>query len=145
MDIAIIVKNIEMSQMAYLIDIQRKIHNISVYTIQPIENTYSYGMSIFSISELNYFKGDYVIATDVECCKFALNSIINTPILFYCFDLDWIRIKDFNYNDFAQVYQNHSLKLFCRSKYHSDIINKTWNTKCFQVEDFNINDMIGAT
>lgn len=144
MNIAIITKSIEMSQLAFLIDIQRKIHNISVYTVLPVENTYSYGMSIFSINDLSYFTGDYVIATDHISCNYALNSIINKPVLFYCFDLDWIRVKDFNHDDFSRFYNNSLVKLFCRTKHHSDIINKTWNTKCFQVEDFNINQMIGA-
>jgi hypothetical protein len=99
-------------------------------------------MSIFPILDLNYFTGDLIVATDIDSCKLALSMCNNKKLFFYSFDLDWIRNKNIEYHEYANIYQNKKLKLFCRTKYHSDIIKSSWNCQCDYIEDFNLNEMV---
>jgi len=142
MDIAIVSKNIEISQLLFLINSQKNDHNISIYTINRLKNLYSYNMSVLPILDLNYFGGNFIVATDFDSCKLALNMCNNKKLLFYSFDLDWIRNKNIQYDEYANIYQNNKVKLFCRSKYHSDIIKSSWNCDCDYIEDFNLSEMV---
>ena len=142
MDIAIVSKNIEISQLLFLINNQRNDFNILLYNLNRLQNLYSYNLSILPALDLNYFAGDLIIATDFDSCKLALTMCNNKKIFFYCFDLDWIRNKEIKYNDYSRIYQNKKLKLMCRSKYHCDIIKSSWNCDCDHIEDFNLNEMV---
>lgn len=142
MNIAIASKNIEVSQLLFLINNQKNNFNISLYSINRLKKLYSYNMSVLPISELNYFIGDFIIATDIDSCRFALNMANNKRVIFYSFDLDWIRSKNIKYNDYAEIYQNKKLKLFCRTKYHSDIIKSSWNCDCSHIDDFCLKEMV---
>lgn len=142
MNIAIVSKDIEISQLLFLINNQKSNFNILLYTINRLNSLYSYNMSIFPISDLNYFSGDLIIATDFESCKLALSMCNNKKLFFYSFDLDWIRNKNIQYEEYANIYQNNKIKLFCRSKYHSDIIKSSWNCDCDYIEDFNLSEMV---
>ena len=142
MDIAIATRNIEISEMAFFITNQKKIHNISLYCLEKVEDMFGYGFSIFPISEISYFTGDFIIATDINSCKLCLNSNNNKNIIFYIHDLEWTRNKNFNYEYYSKIYRDKRLKLFCKSKYYSDIMKSSWNVDCDYIEDFNIETMV---
>lgn len=142
MDVAILKKDVDISQSMFLLDQQRNKHNFSIYSISQTPSMYFYGISIFSIKEIDYFTGDFIVCCDYESCLYALNSNINKKIIFYSFDLDWTRHNDFEYKQFEKVYRNKSISVFARSNYHCDIINKTWNINSKVVEDFNITEII---
>lgn len=79
---------------------------------------------------------DTVIATTLNLAAQLANSPCPKQKFFYIWDLEWINLGVFNYNDVASIYQDSRLSLVCRSKDHSREIEKAWNRSPHLIENF---------
>jgi hypothetical protein len=87
------------------------------------------------------YKGKNIVATDIESCKLILKNPSVKSFYFYVWDLEWMRLKSFDYEDIQQIYGNSKIKLIARSDRHALAIEQAWNKKCLVVEDFKLSEI----
>ena len=79
-----------------------------------------------------------LIATSLSTA-FKLISFPTVRKLFYVWDLEWLRGKNRQYEQFADVYTHPELELVARSEAHADAIENAFNRKVNNiVSDFDI-------
>jgi hypothetical protein len=94
--------------------------------------------SIMSMAEI-YGQEGTTIATDTNLALKLIN--IPGPFLkiIYLWDLDWLRSQNKNWEAFAAIYRNPSLKIICRSESHAKLLQNTFNVNAIGVvENFNL-------
>lgn len=143
MELAIVVNNLSVSQLSYLISKQAKKNNIIVFSKEIYAMNLNNGFSVLSAFEFLNYKGKNVIATDTESCKIVFSNPAIEKFYFYVWDLEWMRLESFDYEDMSNVYRNKKSTLVSRSERHALAIEQAWNKKSLVVEDFNIDKIIG--
>lgn len=79
-----------------------------------------------------------IFATSLVTAEKLLSFPVPTKKFFYIWDLEWIDLENYSYNNVYNIYCNPGLELIARSDYHKEIIEKVWNRKVHAViEDFN--------
>lgn len=88
------------------------------------------------VSEIYGFDG-VLITTDLNTTQKALNAFGWTKILFYIWDLEWLRMPQKRWHDLIGIYGNEKLSLVCRSEEHLKAVRQCWNIEPIGVvEDF---------
>lgn len=76
-----------------------------------------------------------MLATNYNSVKQMLNFSGPIKKYFYIWNLDWIYFKR-NWKEYEEVYQNNSVELITRSKYHAEIVEKLWKPPLHIMENF---------
>lgn len=79
-----------------------------------------------SIADLYGFYGS-VVATDLDTARILINSIGPYQKIFYPWDLEWLRLKMFNYKQLNSVYNSSELVKVARSDDHADQLYATFD------------------
>lgn len=69
------------------------------------------------------------VATSLNTARIVRSSITPYEKIFYPYDLDWLRLPIFAYEQAQSVYADPSLVKFCRSKSHQKIIEKCFGVR----------------
>lgn len=83
-----------------------------------------------------------VIATNLTTANKMILFPSSQRKMFYCIDLEWLYIKDKEYEELANIYQNPHIKLLARSDNHAKIIERVWNRSATVIHDFKIEQFI---
>lgn len=142
MELAIVVNDVNISQLAYLISLHAKNKNIVVFSLENYTMNLNNGYSIFSAFDFLNYKGKNVIATDINSCNVVFTNPSIESFYFYVWDLEWMRLGLFDYEIISNVYRNDKVKLVCRSERHALAIDQAWNKKPLIIEDFNIDKIL---
>ena len=84
-----------------------------------------------------------VIATDLASAKTLLSASGPTEKLFYVWDLEWLRLPDYNHEELSKIYNNDDIKLIARSDRHYMLIKECWKEPEFVMPDFSPNALMG--
>lgn len=80
--------------------------------------------------------GGIGIATNLNTAVQLINSPSPKKKIFYIWDLEWLSLGVFQYQEVADVYQNPQLQLVCRSESHLKAVKNAWNVAPLLVKDF---------
>jgi hypothetical protein len=142
-ELAIVVNNLSIGQLSYLISKQAKNRSIIVFSKESYTMNLNNGFSVLSAFEFLNYKGKNVVATDIESCKVVISNPAIEKFYFYVWDLEWMRLESFDYEDMSNVYRNEKSILVSRSERHALAIEQAWNKKSLIIEDFDIDKIIG--
>lgn len=78
------------------------------------------------IYEMWSFKGP-VIATNLSTAYKLIQAASPTQKFLYCWDLEWMRLAQKNYNELSAIYRNPDIELISRTNDHKIIIENAWN------------------
>ena len=78
-----------------------------------------------------------VIATDLETAMVLIDSCGPTKKYFYVWDLEWLRLGQFNHKQLSDIYNNEDIELIARTNRHYMIIKECWKEPSFVMPDFN--------
>lgn len=93
-------------------------------------------------SEAYGFDG-ILIATSFKTLKSALTFPSPTKKYLYAWDIDWLRMRQKQFEDLFYVYSDKNVELICRSKEHAELFENCWNKKCKAIiEDFDIDKIL---
>lgn len=141
MEIAIVVNKIRFSQLSYLLTKQSYDNDLVVFSQNDYTINANNGFSIFMMYDFWNYKGKNIVATDINSCKLILKNPSVKSFYFYVWDLEWMRLQSFDYEDIQQIYGNSKIKLIARSDRHALAIEQAWNKKCLIVEDFKLSEI----
>ena len=141
MEVAIVVNKIRFSQLSYLLTKQSDENDLIIFSQNEYTTNANNGFSICMAYDFWNYKGKNIIATDIDSCRLILKNPSVKSFYFYVWDLEWMRLQSFNYEDIQQIYGNNKIKLVARSNRHALAIEQAWNKKCSVVEDFKINEI----
>lgn len=142
--IAVIVDKWECSQLCFLVSqwfnkiIEESNIDCVVFCKDSDPPFIQTNFSIMNISELYSF-GGLAISTNIENTKTLIKSCINANKIFYVWELEFIKNK--NYLDNLSVFNNKEIELITRSKEYSDEIKNLCNRKSSVIENFNIKEI----
>jgi len=147
MNIGIIVKDLNASQLSYLAIqyaniINKTTDNNCVIFFENISQECLGNSQVptLDISEAWSFEG-VLIATDIDQAIHISNIPANQEKVFYIWDLEWTRNKtDFAYN--MKGFRSDNIKLICRSQEHQKAIANYCNITPEVVYNFNILDIL---
>ncbi len=117
-------------------DITLFFRNVSPFFIKP--NT-----ACMCLFEAFNFCG-HLFATDIS----SASRILSYPgpnrfsINWYCYDLDYLRQTNKQYEQLAEIYLHPRLNLIARSKAHFEILSSTWKTPVATIEGADISKFI---
>jgi hypothetical protein len=98
--------------------------------------------SLMHINEVWGFDGQ-VIATNINTASKLVRSPGPSKKIFYCWDLDWLRIQQKQYEQLHSIYSNPQLQLVARSVDHQKLLVDLWGAKNVPViEDFELPRLI---
>lgn len=143
MQAAIVVKKIKLNQLSYLIKRESENNTIIVFSQEENRMNTNNGYSICSVYDLWNYKGENIIATDIDSCRIILKNPSVKKFFFYVWDLEWLRLNDFDYESLYNIYGNEDIVLVARSHRHASAIQNCWNRKSLVVENFNIKEILG--
>ena len=137
MEIAIVVNEINRSQMFFDIYNQSKKIALTVYV-----NKENYLNQNFNFTTLTYYdlwnsNSDNYIATCINSASKLLESPKIKNFYFYVWNLEWIS-KIIDYESYSKIYRNKKIQLVARSLDHKKIIDKIWNVDCLVSENFSL-------
>ncbi|NBQ16684.1 hypothetical protein EBU24_00010 [bacterium] len=141
MEIAIVVNKIRFSQLSYLLTKQSEDNDLVVFSQNDYTINANNGFSIFMMYDFWNYKGKNIVATDIDSCRLILKNPSVKSFYFYVWDLEWMRLPPFDYEEIQKIYGNKKIKLIARSNRHAIAIEQAWNKKCLIVEDFNLNEI----
>ena len=143
MEVAIVVNSIKTNnQLSYLLTKESKKNDIIVFSQNEYTINTNNGFSICMSYDFWNYKGKNVIATDIDSCKLILKNPSIKNFFFYIWDLEWLRLKSFDYEDLNYIYNNNKINLVARSERHSLAVQHAWNKKCSVVEDLDVKKII---
>lgn len=85
-----------------------------------------------------------VVATTLSTAEKLLRFPATPRRLFYCWDLEWVRVPRRQYAPLRHVYGNPELTLIARTQEHARIIRQCWNREAQVVEEFDLPRLIEA-
>ena len=115
--------------------------SIFYHQLNPIPYRPSFG--VFGLFEAYNYNG-YVIATNL----YSASRMLSWPgpnrhkMFFYCYDLDYLRFPQKQWESLAQIYLNPKLHLIARSHFHSEILSLAWKPPVGIVEDCNFSKFV---
>jgi len=142
-ELAIVVNNLSVGQLSYLISKHAKNKSVIVFSKESYTMNLNNGFAVMSAFEFLNYKGKNVIATDIESCKIVISNLAIENFYFYVWDLEWMRLESFDYEDMSNIYRNKKVTLISRSERHALAIEQAWNKKSLVIEDFDIDKIIG--
>lgn len=95
----------------------------------------------FAVMDISEIWGYYnpVIATTLSTAEKILNCPSIPKKSFYCWDLEWIRLKQKQFENLSTIYRNHELSIVTRSFDHLNIFESCWNRNVDMIcDDFDI-------
>ena len=97
---------------------------------------------IMNSTEIGQFNDGVILTTTINHTKQAINSINNSKIIFYVWDLEWIR-KPMDYLSNIEVFRNPRIEIVAKTKEQAEIISKYANiTNVRVVEDCNMKEIL---
>ena len=117
------------------VDVVMFVKELAVHPVMPLFAT---------MSETDIWGYDApVIATDLASAKTLLSASGPTEKLFYVWDLEWLRLPDYNHEELSKIYNNDDIKLIARSDRHYMLIKECWKEPEFVMPDFSPNALMG--
>jgi hypothetical protein len=106
------------------------------HSMSPIPYKPNFGL--FHLFEAFNYNG-YMIATNLHSASRMLSwpGPNRHKMYLYCYDLDWLRLPQKQWEQLAQIYLNPKLHLISRSQNHAEILGSTWKTPISVIEDCN--------
>lgn len=96
--------------------------------------------AIINSSKLSNVYDGLVIATNVSTANMLAKAAINATKIFFVFDLEWL-YSSFNFDEYYDIINDKRLLLVCRSQFHSDIIERTFNRSPDLILEFNLDEL----
>ena len=84
-----------------------------------------------------------IIATDLSSAKTLINSSGPTKKYLYVWDLEWLRLPEYNHEELSKIYNNNNIELIARSDRHYMLIKECWKEPAFVMPDFSPNSLMG--
>lgn len=98
--------------------------------------------AIMQINEAWGFQGA-AIATSLSTAGKLVNYPEPLLKIFYVWDLEWLRSKNYNYEQNVAIYRHPELKIVTRCEDYKKEVENLWNVKVHDVvKDFNIEQFI---
>lgn len=148
--IGVLVNNVGATQLAfYLIksgnkfvesinqDLTLFFYEISPECIRP-------NFAVMNLAEAYNYDG-ILIATDANSASRIIEFPGTINKFFYVWDLEWIRMRNKEFENLSTIYNNHKLPLIARSQNHYDILKKIWKEPIGICEDANVEELFKIT
>ena len=84
-----------------------------------------------------------VIATDLASARTLLSSSGPTKKYFYVWDLEWLRLPEYNHEELSKIYNDENIELIARSDRHYMLIKECWKEPAYVMPDFTPNMLMG--
>lgn len=145
MRFGIAVPDLQPSQLSYLIItklnawIKEHPNDDIIVFVENIEkHCLPAAFAVMDISEIWGYNNP-VVATTVSTAEKVLNCPSVTKKIFYCWDLEWIRLTQKNFEPLSAIYGNGEFQIITRSIDHSIVFQQCWNREVAHVcDDFDI-------
>jgi hypothetical protein len=123
---------------------QRDDVDISGYWINDGPRTVQPNFALMPLFEAYAFHG-ITVATSLNTCA----RVLEYPgpnrykcIYFYCFDLDWLRLQQKQYEQISSIYMHQKVQLIARSEDHAKIIESVWRRPFAVMENFDLSKIV---
>lgn len=136
--IAFLIDNVEYSELLF---------DIHLFTLEHVDDNdiiiffknngkpYIYPQCpTMNICDLYGYTGT-AIATSIDTARILINAIGPQQKIFYPYDL-WTNLPSFGYGNLASVFKHPMLEKFCRSEYHQNLIENSFDEEYTIVDDF---------
>lgn len=145
MKLGILMNNLGPTQLAYYAIINNNKKNdidcILFYENQA-KSCLPMNFATMQIYEAYTYEAD-IIATSISTAHKMLSFPSAKNKFFYVWDLEWMRIRNKNFNYLSNIYRNDKIHLIARSQSHKNIIEDCWNVKvCAVIDDCNISELV---
>ncbi len=95
---------------------------------------------VCNLAEAMNYNGS-LIATNLNSAARILEFPGTQSKYWYCWDLDWLRMQNRDYDELRKVYESPRLKLIARSERHAKIIRNAWRDPVGIVENANVQQL----
>lgn len=134
LSIALITSFNEISQSPEDLDVMAFYRNPAIPPITPL-------FASMSDAEIWGYDGN-VMATNLKTAKSLIDVTGPNKKYFYIWDLEWLRMRDFYYDDISDIYTSDELNLVVRSEHHYDLVSKCWKEPSLIMENFDAKTLI---
>jgi len=83
-----------------------------------------------------------IMPTSLPLLSKSLKFLAPQKIIYYMWDLEWMRIQHKQFDFLQQIYSNTRYDIICRSKDHADALMDVWGRKATIIDNF---DMLEIT
>lgn len=149
MNIGIVIPHLGLSQIGFyaISEVNRLVHegkkdDLVLFFEQVVVPVVQPQCGVMCINELMSFKGTLITTTiNNTAMTLARNSNSNNKIIFYVWDLEWLRNNQNNYFYNFRVFRSVD-KLIARSSEHQQAIENYCNRKPDLIKNFNLEEML---
>lgn len=98
---------------------------------------------IYHLSDAYFFPGT-MIANSLAGANKLRHFAGPKQKYFYLWNLEWIYLKEKNYGEISNIFNDRRLKLIAPSKHYATLYKKYWREVDYTLENFHISELLGV-